>query len=76
MTTPLFPDRDPCGCEKTLGHVCQPPFYDGHEWPENGRWPAESQGWDGKVEGTNKTAPDGSLDTTRRRLTPNKEGLA
>lgn len=34
MTAPLFTDRDPCGCEKTLGHVCCPPWMDASTWPD------------------------------------------
>jgi hypothetical protein len=33
MTAPLFTDRDPCGCERALGHVCCPPFARSDDWP-------------------------------------------
>lgn len=64
MTAPLFTDRDPCGCETALGHVCCPPWISAENWP----WPAESQTRNsvenGKMIRRNETAPAGNRGLT------------
>ena len=63
MTAPLFTDRDPCGCERALGHVCCPPWMDENEWPGEALRPAKLQGCDAKMEGTDlhRSAPNREL---------------
>ena len=66
MTAPLFTDRDPCGCERALGHVCRPPWMDENEWPVNNVSPAELQGCDLYTdEDAIKSGPAGAGNTTR-----------
>lgn len=62
MTAPLFTDRDPCGCERALGHVCRPPWMDEETWPTEALRPAKLQGCDAKMEGTGpyRSAPAGN----------------
>ena len=58
MTAPLFTDRDPCGCERALGHVCRPAFARSDDWP----LAAELQGCDARMERTGpyRSAPAGN----------------
>ena len=63
MTAPLFTDRDPCGCERALGHVCCPPWMDENEWPMNSRLAAKLHECDYDGD-SNKTAPAGNRGLT------------
>ena len=72
MTAPLFTDRDPCGCETALGHVCRPAWMDEETWPDYLQQCDSPDRMKGYKSGPRSGAstPDDS-----EGLTPSKEGL-
>lgn len=75
MTAPLFTDRDPCGCERALGHVCCPPWMDENEWPEQVTRTSELQACNRYAGGEHKSGPV-SGGNTRRGLTHTSSGTS
>lgn len=77
MTTPLFIERDTCGCETALGHVCCPPFASAENWPRRAELQTRKHLENGKMESQNKAVPgsDAVTPDVTEDLTPVRRGF-